>query len=156
MDDESLTTNELRNIFKIQNMDLFDVKEKDTIYRLITRKTVFKGQHQHLFPNGQERPDRAKEDFCWACRSSKNKNIKEDLRHAVLSCPAQEGKRKIVLTEFISVTEPIIPATFKNVLYDQAKSTPWGSKTGKTKILNYINLQSTIQILTSRSQIVKG
>ena len=112
MDDESLTANELRNIFKIPNMDLFDVNEKDTIYRLITRKTVFNCQHQHLFPNGQERPDWAKEDLCWACRSSKNENIKEDLRHAVFSCPALEGKRTIVLTKFRSVTEPIIPATF--------------------------------------------
>ena len=61
---------------------------------------------------GQERPDWAKEDFRWACRSSKNENIKEDLRHAVFSCPALEGKRTIVLTKFRSVTETIIPATF--------------------------------------------
>ena len=142
MDDESLTANELRNIFKIPNMDLFDVNEKDTIYRLINQKTVFNCQHQHLFPNGQERPDWAIEDFCWACRNSKNENIKEDLRHAVFSCPTLEGKRTMVLTKFRSIIEPNLP-----VLYDQAKPALRGSKNGMTKLLNYINWQSTFQIL---------
>ena len=62
LDDETLTENELRNIFKIPKIDLFDVNEKDIINRLINRETIFNCQHHHLYPNGQDRPEWAKED----------------------------------------------------------------------------------------------
>ena len=81
-------------IFKIPNIDLFDVNEKDIIYRLINQKTVFNCKHQYLYPNGQDRPDWAMEDYGWACRNSRDENNKEDLRHAVFSCPTLVGKER--------------------------------------------------------------
>ena len=51
-----------------------------------------------------------KQDYCWACRTSRNEHNKEDLKHAFFSCPTLAGKREVVLSKFGRI-EPKLPAT---------------------------------------------
>ena len=53
----------LRNAFKMIHKKEFTAPQKDSILRLLTRKTLFNNQHKHIFGPNQARPQWAKEDF---------------------------------------------------------------------------------------------
>ena len=100
----------LRNAFKMIHKKEFTAPQKDSILRLLTRKTLFNYQHKHIFGPHQARPDWAKEDFCWDCKEEYGEDRKEDLLHDIWTCQAKSNVRNHTLSNLLIVSA-ILPAT---------------------------------------------
>ena len=85
LQDEDLDPESIRNCFKMIHWKEFTAKERDSILKLMTRKTFFNNQHRRVFFN-TARPDWAKEDYCWECRENNGEEIEEDLLRSLWSC----------------------------------------------------------------------
>ena len=85
----------------------FTAPQKEPILKLMTRKTLFNNQHKHIYGPNQERPDWAKEDFCWDCKEEYGVAREEDLLHALWTC--QSYVRSSVLSNLLIVppTQPV-------------------------------------------------
>ena len=49
MEDPNMTKNDLRRAYKIAQSKIFSGKQRDTIFKLLTRKTMFNNQIQNLY-----------------------------------------------------------------------------------------------------------
>jgi hypothetical protein len=88
LENENLEKETLRNCFKLIHRMEFTAKEKDKIFKLLTRKPLFNCQHKNVFPN-QPRPEWAREDFCWDCKEVYGEERREDLLHSLWTCQAK-------------------------------------------------------------------
>ena len=56
LQDENLDQESIRNCFKMTHWKEFTAKERDSLLKLLTRKTLFNNQHRRVFQNST-RPD---------------------------------------------------------------------------------------------------
>ena len=84
MGEKTVTEGQLRNAYKLFHQKELTAMERDTVIKLLTRKTLFNNQHKKIFPG--ERPDWAKEDYCWECKEETGEQVQEDLLHSLWTC----------------------------------------------------------------------
>ena len=151
LNDEHVDQDTIRNCFKLYHWKEFSAKERDTILKLMTRKTLFNNQHRRVFQN-TVRPDWAKEDFCWECKENTGENIEEDFLHAIWTCQTKSNARNNILSNLM-IAPVLRPSTTHNM---------WGKflvtahahhsdNSCVTRLGNYINWIITLAILKCRN-----
>ena len=101
MECNELEEETLRNACKMIHWKEFTAPQKDTILKLITRKTLFNNQHKHIYGPNQARPDWAKEDFCWDCKVEYGVDREEDLLHTLWTCRAKSNVRNSIFRNLL-------------------------------------------------------
>ena len=100
LQDDNLDQETIRNCFKMTHWKEFTAKERDSILKLLTRKTLFNNQHRKVFQNSV-RPDWAKEDFCWECKQETGEDVEEDLLHSLWTCQAKSDIINIIFNNLM-------------------------------------------------------
>ena len=86
MDDPSMTKDDLRRAYKMAQSKVFSGKQRDTILKLLTRKTLFNNQIPHIY--GENLPAWFQSIHCIECQTKRNIDVVETGTHALKDCPS--------------------------------------------------------------------
>ena len=150
MDDQSLTKDDLRRAYKMAQSNLFTGKQKDTMLKLLTRKTLFNHQIPHIY--GENLPAWFNSVHCTECLSKRNIEVIETGTHALKECPSVTQFYTAVSQAFEKVPDiaQILNAGFIRRSGDGPRPTPIISSTypDLTQIIVWL---AAIQLMTFRN-----
>ena len=86
MEDPSITKDDLRRAYKMAQSNLFNGKQRDTILKLLTRKTLFNNQVPHIY--GENLPVWFQSVHCTECLKKRQIEVLETGTHALKDCPS--------------------------------------------------------------------
>ena len=86
MEDPSITKDDLRRAYKMAQSNLFNGKQRDTILKLLTRKTLFNNQVPHIY--GENLPVWFQSVHCTECLKKRQTEVLETGTHALKDCPS--------------------------------------------------------------------
>ena len=146
LNNQSVTETEIRNAYKIFHQKEYTALERDSVLKLLTRKTLFNNQHKKVFPG--VRPDWAKEDFCWECNEETGEQVQEDLLHCLWTCRAKYGVRQSVLNNL-----KLEPAMHPSTTLLWGNSYTFRRTAAKSANIsgNFVNWMTTLQFLKCRN-----
>ena len=150
--DDDLDQETIRNCFKLFHWREFSAKERDTILKLLTRKTLFNNQHRRVFCN-TVRPDWAKDDFCWECKENTGEDVEEDFLHSLWTCQAKSNARLNILSNL--TIAPVLRPSTTHYMWGKFLVTAHAQHSDNSCVMrlgNFINWIITLDFLKFRNK----